>query len=104
MPPSPSPTPLALNETTPFVLHLPPLLPSPCSAFSQVDVEGYEPQVLMSASGLLRDRSRITNILLEYSPGLDNCESRGSLGQPRVCGNCGKGYRIATGQVNTEPW
>ena len=34
----------------------------------QVDVEGYEPSVVMSGTDLLRDR--VQNILLEYSPGI----------------------------------
>ena len=59
--------PPSCSGTTPCVFHL------PLAPFSQVDVEGYEPQVLMSASGLLQDRSRIANILLEYSPGVDKC-------------------------------
>ena len=35
---------------------------------SQVDVEGYEPSVVMSGTDLLRDR--VQNVLLEYSPGI----------------------------------
>ena len=51
-----------------------------CPAVPQVDVEGYEPQVLKSASGLLQGSSRIANILLEYSPGVDKYENRGDRG------------------------